>query len=64
VGLDGKSAVVGEWNWAVVEPPRGGRRQLSEGNTEIEVLPPVAAATLKPIFQGPVIAVKEMRCER
>ena len=27
-----------------------------KGNTEIDVLPPVAAVTLKPIFQGPVIA--------
>jgi len=27
-----------------------------KGNTEIDVLPPVAAATLKSIFQGPVIA--------
>jgi len=27
-----------------------------KGNTEIEALAPIAAATLKPIFQGPVIA--------
>jgi len=27
-----------------------------KGNTEIDVLPPVAAITLKPIFEGPVIA--------
>ena len=27
-----------------------------KGNTEIDVLPPVAAGTLKPIFRGPVIA--------
>ena len=27
-----------------------------KGNTEIDALPPIASATLKPIFQGPVIA--------